>query len=193
MSSKVNKREQRRAERKRSSLFWNIIVLGTLGVAVLLLVVYVLVNQRPGPLPNEQVIPDEGKAVIAEGAPLPVYRTNPPSSGTHYDAPASWGVAETPVSPGYYLNNLARGGVVFLYRCDAQCDERQQQLAEIYARAPKEPQFNTVKILISPYENLDVPVLALAWGHAMPLETVDEAALLTWYRRFVNYGPSNGP
>jgi hypothetical protein len=193
LSSKVNKREQRRAERKRSSLIWNVIVLGTLGVALVLIAVYIVVTQRPGALPNETVVPDEGKAVIADNAPLPVYRTNPPSSGTHYDTPAPWGSAAAPVSPGNYLNNLARGGVVFLYRCDEQCAERRQQLEAIYAKAPKESQFNTVKILISPHDGLTSPVLALAWGHEMKMQTADEGALLTWYRRFVNYGPSNGP
>jgi hypothetical protein len=36
-------------------------------------------------------------------------------------------------------------------------------------------------------------VVALAWGHEMPLETVDHDLLLQWYKRFVNRGPISGP
>jgi hypothetical protein len=174
-------------------MFWNVVVLGTLGVTLLLIGLYVVVIQRPGPLPDEKVIPDEGKAVVADGSPLPEYRNYPPSSGTHYGTPARWGISDTPVSEGNYLNNLARGGVVILYKCDAQCDERKQQLAAVVAKAPKDSQFNAVKILVSPYERMTAPVTLLAWGYQLNLETVDEQTLLTWYRRFVNHGPTNGP
>lgn len=190
------RREQRRAERRRTSFLWNAIILGTLGVTLLLVIGFWAASQRPGPLPGERVIPDEGRAVIAEGSgSTPSYSNHPPSSGTHYDKPAPWGLAETAVPEATYLNNLARGGIVILYQCPTECPELEQQFAELLKKAPKDSQFNAVKILISPYaaRELPAPIVALAWRHQLDLQAYDEQTLLTWYRRFVNQGPNNGP
>lgn len=188
------KREERRSERKREDLWWNVILLGTLGVALVMVVLFIVRIQRPGPLPGELVIQDEGRAVVTEGSALQPYLNNPPSSGTYYDKPVAWGFADKIVSPGYYLNNLARGGVVFLYACDGNCEAVGQQFQDLLKRAPRDTSFNQVKIVVSRYEDdLPAPVVALAWGHQLNLEVFDEATLLTWYDRFVNYGPANGP
>lgn len=192
-SGNLAKREQRRAENRRTSLLWNAVILGTVAVTLLLIIASIINNQRPGPLAGETVIPDEGSAVVAEGAEL-TFLNQPPSSGTHYDQGAPWGLAEAPVTEGYYLNNLARGGVVVLYQCAAGCPELKAQFADLLKKAPKDNQFNLVKILITEYERpLAAPVVALAWGHQLALPAYDEATLLTWYRRFVNRGPTNGP
>lgn len=172
---------------------WNGIVLGTLVVAVLLVAAYIIANLRPGALPNEQAIPDEGQGEVPVGTTL-TFQNDPPSSGTHFDQPVPWGLAEAAVDPGYYLNNLARGGIVILYECAADCEARRAQFQDLLKKAPKDTQFNQVKILITPYSRpLPAPVVALAWGHQLNLADYDEATLLTWYRRFVNYGPNNGP
>lgn len=187
------KREQRRAERRRTSLIWNVIVLGTLGAALTLVVLYLLANLQPGPLAGEQVIQDEGQGEVPVGTPLS-FLHQPPSSGTHYDQPAPWGLAADPVSEGYYLNNLARGGVVVLYACPQDCAALEAQLRELLKKAPKEPEYNQVKILATRYDQpLPAQLTALAWGHQLDLAAYDEAVLLTWYRRFVNRGPVKGP
>lgn len=188
------KREERRNERKREDLWWNVILLGTLGVALALVILFIVRIQRPEALPGEQVIQDEGRAVVTEGSELQPYLNNPPSSGTYYDKPAPWGFADEIVGPGYYLNNLARGGVVFLYECTTDCEAVEQQFQDFLKRAPRDTSFNQVKIVVSRYEgDLPAPIVALAWGHQLDLQAFDEATLLTWYDRFVNYGPANGP
>lgn len=190
---KTARREQRRAERRRSSFMWNAIVLGTVGVAIILVVAYVIANLRPGALPNEQAIQDEGQGEVPVGTPLS-FLHYPPSSGTHYDQPAPWGLAAEPVAEGYYLNNLARGGIVILYECSSDCEAVQAQFQDLLKKAPKDSQYNEVKILISRYSQaLPAPVVALAWSHQLDLPAYDETTLLTWYRRFVNAGPVKGP
>ncbi len=191
--AKPSRREQRRAERRRTSFLWNAIVLGTLAVAALLVVLYIVANVRPGALPNEIEVPDEGRGEVPVGTDL-IFQNYPPSSGTHFDQPAPWGRASEPLEEGFYLNNLARGGVVILYECADDCPALEAQLDELLQKAPKDSQFNTVKILIGRYGRpLPAPLVALAWGHQLNLTAYDEATLLTWYRRFVNAGPANGP
>lgn len=194
---KTSRREQRRAERRRQSFFWNALILGVGGLTLALVGFYVFLNLRPGELPGEQVIPDEGKAVVSPGSALPEYRAHPPSSGTHYSEGLPWSTAETDLSAvlaeGYYLNNLARGGVVFLYACpgDAECAALEDQFRALLKAAPRDPRFNEVRILIGRYgRDLPAPIVALAWGRQLDLAQFSEDTLLTWYRRFVNLGPN---
>ncbi len=50
----------------------------------------------------------------------PVYIHNPPIGGPHYWVWANWGIHAEVVPRGYWVHNLEHGGVVFLYRPDAQ-------------------------------------------------------------------------
>ena len=188
--AKPDKRSRRRAENRRQTIIWNAIVLGTLGVFVLIVAWYIVVNLRPGPLAGEMVIPDEGQAHVIEGVALPAFQHDPPVSGTHYARAADWGLSTTPVPPGIYLHNLGIGGVVFLYKCAAPCPDLEQKFQILYEKAPTDPSTGQRKILITPYEkDLPAPIVALAWDHQLNLARFDEAQLLLWYKRFLNQGP----
>lgn len=192
---RTSKREQLRQERKRRSLTWNIIVLGTLAVFALALIGYVIAIQRPGPIAGEQLIADEGAAVYPDGQTL-THQHYPPSSGARYAAPAPWGLAAEPVAPGNYVTNLFRGGVVILYQCPADCTALEAQLADLVEAAPPDSTYNTVKMLVSPVPAdaaLPAQIVALAWNHQLDLTSYDQAVLLRWYKRFVNQGPGNAP
>lgn len=49
----------------------------------------------------------------------PVYPSNPPTGGNHYDIWARWQIHTQTVPRGYWVHNLEHGAVVFLYRPDA--------------------------------------------------------------------------
>ena len=190
---RVSKREQLRKQRRRRSLVWNIIVLGTASLFLATIAWYFAASQRPGPLPGETQIPNEGAAVVPAGTAI-TYDHYPPSSGTHYAEMAPWGFASEPVAEGNFVSNLARGGVVVLYNCPQACPELEEQLQTLVRRTPPENTYNTVKLVVSPYERpLDTPIVALAWGHQLNLAEYDEDVLMRWYRRFVNEGPNVGP
>jgi hypothetical protein len=191
--SKPTKREQVRAAKKRRSLVWNLIVLGTLGAFALLVVVFAIANQRPGPIAGEQAIPNEGTGVVQAGTAL-TFNHMPPSSGSHYAESAPWGLAATPVPPGHFVSNLAKGGVVILYQCAEPCPELEDRFKTLYDKTPPDRQFNARKMLITPYtDTLTSPIVALGWGYELGVKQYDEALLLQWYQRFVNQGPNNAP
>ena len=77
---RVSRREQLRTERRRRSLTWNIILIGTAALFLLAIAWYVIASQRPGALPGEVLIPDEGAAVYPAGGEI-TYHHFPPSSG----------------------------------------------------------------------------------------------------------------
>lgn len=186
---KLSKREQLRAERRRRARMWNFILLGGGGLLVMAIAAYQLANARPGPLPGEMVIPDEGHAHVPSGSTIN-YDHYPPSSGTHYgDQVAPWDVYTEPIPEGVFVHNLEHGGVVFLYRCDQPCPDLAQQFQDLYEKVPPATPFSTKKVLVTPYErDLPSPIVALAWDHQLNLQAFDEAVLLRWYKRFVNRG-----
>jgi len=187
---RLSKREQLRAERRRRSLMWNSIVLGGLVVLVGAVVWYMFANARPGPLPGEELIADEGRGHAEVGAAL-TFNHYPPSSGTHYSTSARWGVYTEPVPEGLFVHNLEHGGVVFLYHCAEPCPELEKQFDDLYASAPPDSTFNERRILVTPYDaaKMPAPIVALAWNHQVNLAQFDADLLLRWYRRFVNRGP----
>ena len=190
---KVSRREQLRQERSRRSLRWNVVVLGSLVIFLAAVAWYVVVSQRPGTLPGETVIPDEGAAIYPTGQ-LIKYQTYPPSSGGHYADPAAWGLSATPVPEGNFVTNLARGGIVYLYYCPTACPALVQQLQDFLKKAPPDKTYNTVRLLISPYERaLATPIVALAWDHELDLPQFNADLMLSWYQRFVNMGPDVQP
>lgn len=188
--AKLSKREQLRAERKQRDLKWNLIIFGGLGLAVIAVVAYYIANGRPGSLPGEQVIADEGQGHVEAGTEL-TYQHYPPSSGTHYFSPAPWGVAPSPVPEGAFVHNLEHGGVVFLYHCAPDCPELVQQFEDLVAKAPEAFPHSSVKILVTSYDatKMPSPIVALAWTRQLNMDSFDEEVMLRWYKRFVNLGP----
>ncbi len=190
---KVSRREQLRQERRRSTLFWNVVVLGTIVVFLAAVIWYVFANQRPGPLPGELIIPDEGAAVYPAGQQIK-YQRYPPSSGGHYAEPAPWGFSATPIPEGTFVTNLARGGVVFLYYCPTACPDVEREFQDLVKKAPPEKTYNAVRILVSSYQRqLATQIVALAWDHELDLAQFNQDLLLRWYQRFVDLGPDVQP
>jgi len=190
---KVSRREQLRKERRRRSTFWNVLVLGIIVIALGAVAWYVFAIQRPGALPGEVLIADEGVAVYPDGNPIN-YQHYPPSSGGHYSAPAPWGISSTPVPEGTYITNLAHGGIVYLYYCPTDCPDLVKQLSDFYHAAPPDKTYNVVRILISPYTRpLPTQIVALAWDHELDLASFDKDLMTRWYQRFVDIGPDVQP
>jgi len=190
---KVSRREQLRQERRRRSMFWNVLVLGIIVVFLAAIAWYVYANLPPGALPGEVVIADEGAAVYPAGQQIP-YQHYPPSSGGHYADRAPWGFSSTPVPEGTYVANLARGGIVYLYYCATPCPDLEQQLKDFLKKAPPDKTYNTVRMLISPYQRqLPTQIVALAWDHELDLAQFNQDLMLRWYQRFVDQGPDVQP
>jgi hypothetical protein len=143
-------------------------------------------------IPTEFSVPDEGASHIPLGA-VGEYAHYPPSSGVHYAQTVEWGFYEEEAPPEYYVHNLEHGGVVVLYNCAEDCEDMKVALKEFFAIAPPEDVFNAVKLVISPDDKIESPVVALAWGWQLDLQTVDVDALSDFYLRYVNQGPELVP
>jgi hypothetical protein len=146
-------------------------------------------------------VPDVGEAApleggvgvhLEEGAALP-QRNRPPSSGPHYAARAPYGVSASPVPPGNWIHALEHGGIAVLFRCadEASCSAIAARVdAEVYRRA-RPGAFGEAKLVGTPYQEMDSPFVAVAWGRILRLEALDPERILAFYDRYLDRGPEN--
>lgn len=143
---------------------------------------------RPPANPAEQTIPNEGEGHEADGTPL-TFNHYPPSSGTHYGAPAAYGYYEQPVSEGYFVHSLEHGAVLVLYNCPTACPDLQAKLNALYDSAPKR-RCDDVRMIVAPYsQGMTTPIALIAWGKQLDLAAYDEKAILNFYKRYEDRGP----
>jgi hypothetical protein len=183
--------EQLHRDQRRKRLTLGVIVVAV--VAVLLAGV-VLLFPRPSAAQGRQV-PLEQATHVDPGTPL-TYRSQPPTSGMHYGAvpnPTDYRLYNQPISPGLWVHMLEHGSVVVLYRpdlCDSACFD---VLADAYNNAPPDATFRLRKLAVTPYQDMDHAVAAVAWGWIDEMDQPDKDRILAFYRSHVDHGPESAP
>jgi hypothetical protein len=147
--------------------------------------------------------PDLGRGVASEGGVnqhIPAgqsitYRNRPPSSGPHRVETAPLGLSVTPLDPTNWVHNLEHGNIVVLYKCKdtAECTTIGNSLkTEIYDKA-NPGGFSVPQIVITPYQDMDHAVTAVAWTRVLEFDTADPAQIaapiLAFHDRYLNQGP----
>jgi len=149
--------------------------------------------------PVGQPVADEGRNHI-DPSTTATYKSYPPSSGPHYNvqgfAPVAWQTIGT-LQEGQYIHNLEHGGIAVLYNCPSgsDCTTLRNQL-ENYVKnlVPIEPQFNEMKIVLSPYSNgMQKKIALVGWNYIQFLDTYDQSAITRFYESHVDQGPEQIP
>ncbi len=136
--------------------------------------------------------PDAGQQHIATGTAV-TYTYCPPASGKHFNAsgvgpiaPRAYG-PDDQVNPQGWIHNLEHGGLVILYRGDGEgaTEEGQAALRAFYERYPASPLCGfepgtTVGPVFARFDDMATPYAALVWGRVLPLDALDEAAILAF-------------
>jgi len=134
------------------------------------------------------VQPDMGHSHVPTGTKI-TYTYCPPASGRHYQQPAApiparvYGPDDA-VIPQQWIHNLEHGGLVILYR-DTNVDQAALQ-AVFDAVGPSPvcgfpPGGQSPGPLVARFKDMSWPYAALVWGRVLPLETLDQAAILDFY------------
>lgn len=139
------------------------------------------------------VQPDMGNTHVATGTVIR-YTNCPPASGRHFNQPGVVGpIPARPYGPNDgmipqgWIHNLEHGGLVVLYR-GAEAD--QAALRAVYDAVPAspvcgfEPGGQSPGPVIARFDEMAWPFAALVWDRVLPLETLDQAAILDFYARF---------
>ena len=118
---------------------------------------------------------------IVEGEPHPPYNSVPATSGWHRfdaEAPARWGVYDTPLTDEVLVHNLEHAGVGIHYDCPDGCDDLVAKLVEI-----AEPYAKTI---VSPYPGMDTRIALTAWNYIDKFEEFDAERIEKFIRGHMN-------
>lgn len=136
-------------------------------IAILFLVVsgvYKLATRKAVPPPG-QFYEAQSREHIAIGATHPVYNSNPPSGGWHYNAPAQTGIYDKELPDEQIIHNLEHSHIWFAYKPDL-APEQIEALAEIAKDYGS-------RIIMTPRAANDLPIAIVAWEHVYKLNAVD--------------------
>lgn len=119
------------------------------------------------------------------------YTTNPPTSGDHAPAAATWGTYPKAPPDERLVHNLEHGGVIISYN-PAKVDEPTVQklkdlTADLRSGAKK-------CLILTPRASIqdDKPIALTSWGVLATLDSFDEGAIRAFWRDHVAHGPELG-
>jgi hypothetical protein len=151
------------------------------------------------------VQPDLGRNHVAVGQKV-TYPLCPPASGSHYNAsnlgpvkPQVYG-PDDPQVPQGWIHNLEHGGMVILYRCPGDlCDSAgQARLQQAFLEMPESPvcHFPPTQplsgVVITRFDQMAYPVVALLWGQILPLQSLDVEQITAFYQQAELTNPEIG-
>lgn len=121
--------------------------------------------------------PDEGNPHITAGQRAS-YNTTPPTSGPHYDTPASWGIHAQQVEDEVIVHNLEHGGIVVFYNNLSSDD-----LSKLTTLVKQLSNGQYRKMILEPYAQLtDAKVALSAWTWQLKLVGYDETQIVKFVR-----------
>jgi hypothetical protein len=114
------------------------------------------------------------------------YELVPPVGGEHFPVPGTCGFYEPGTEPTDELlvHDLEHGAVWIAY--DPELDET--QLSALSALVAQQ-----AKVVATPLEGLDTPLVVSAWARQMPLDSVDDPRLVQFIETYRNSGNAPEP
>jgi Protein of unknown function (DUF3105) len=113
------------------------------------------------------------------------YELSPPVGGEHYPVPGTCGFYETDAPPDEFLvHDLEHGAIWIAY--DPGLDAGQiTALRELVAQQGK--------VVATPYEGLDGPIVVSAWARQLPLDSADDPRLQQFIDTYRNSSDAPEP
>jgi hypothetical protein len=128
-----------------------------------------------------QTFESEGRTHVNDPNAKVDYKTDPPTSGSHYGIPAVWGIYDRPLNQVQAVHNLEHGGIVIQYGDDVP-DAEVRKIEEFYRDDPN-------GMLVAPLPRLGDQIALTAWTRLAKLPTFDEGAFETFRDAFRGKGP----
>lgn len=167
------KREFYRDLQHKQARFLNIkkYIIITVTIIVVLAGGYWFVKEATKPKPGEFILSLGNKHIQKINDSHEPYSSIPPTSGTHVNEKAQWGISESPIPDELQIHNLEDGGVMVQYNCvsgieqkDATISAQEQddckKLVDELSNLVKK---YSDKVLLAPYPKLDTKIALTAW------------------------------
>lgn len=160
---KEKEEQASRAKRKVRKVGYWVVFLVVLVAAVF--GVYKLVTRNHVPVPG-QFYEAQSREHIGVGAGHQAYKSNPPSGGWHYAAPAQTGIYDKELPDEQIVHNLEHGHIWFAYKPDLSPEQ-----IEALAKIAKD---YGSRIIMTPRAANDSPIAVVAWEHVYKLNAVND-------------------
>lgn len=138
-------------------------------------------------LQDVQQHPDEGANHVAQGTDVDY--DFPPTSGPHYNRPATAGYYEETPALGHLVHSLEHGAIVVYYDPDSITDEARQSLREFAAANPDS--WASVIVVENPVENPQSDYVLTAWRHSLRMDDYDPEVVQAFMAEYIGRGPEN--
>lgn len=112
-------------------------------------------------------------------------KTNPPSSGSHYDCTAPWGIYEKAPADGFLVHNLEHGTVIISYNPN----RIQGQTLEQLRTQARELSLTNARLILTPRPQLNTAIALTAWGYLKKLERYESIAVKAFYESNIARAP----
>jgi hypothetical protein len=184
VDTKLAEAEERRLAAARS-LRNRRLVIGA-GVSVLLVGAIVFFATRPPPvaLASVETFPDQGQLHLEAADPVPVYNSDPPTSGSHASSSAACGIYRTAPPDINLIHDLEHGVVVVYYNPETASAARED--LENFARDAG------THVIVTPRDGMATQITLTAWTHLLRLDSYDRSAIDAFYGEYAQRGPEVG-
>ncbi len=143
------------------------------------------------PLGVEQSVPSMGAQHVPVNSQHAKYNSTPPTSGPHYDTPASWGKYDNGLPEETWVHDMEHGGVVFLYNCPQACPDLTSKLEALLKDRAAFSKYGYAKFIIMPYSKIPNKLTLVAWSYYLPLGDYDDALVRKFIRDHQDKGPED--
>ena len=116
------------------------------------------------------------------------YEQTPPVGGPHNPQWLRCSVYDAPVPAEFAVHSLEHGAVWVTYRPGLPAADV-ARLAALHELGDVSREY----VIVSPYDGLTAPVVAVAWGSALPVESAGDARLEAFVRRYAGGGQGGEP
>ncbi|WP_299169329.1 DUF3105 domain-containing protein [uncultured Arthrobacter sp.] len=173
--------QQRAIERKRNSLIFGGIALVIVAIIVavtIVIVQQVQENNRIDALASQEI---EGVETFEDLSATHVdtaveYEQKPPIGGNHSAIWTNCGVYTEPLPNENTVHSMEHGAVWITYQPD---------LAQAEIDALTELVGDRTHVVLSPYEEIESPIVASAWGLQLSLDSADDERLTAFLAKYV--------
>ena len=157
----------------------------TLTIVFLLVITggYWLVKELTKPKPGEYVPSLGNKHIQNITDPHEKYNSVPPTSGTHVNGKAQWGISENPIADELQIHNLEDGGVMVQYNC-IPGKETQDDCGKLIKNLTNIVDNYTDKVVLAPYPDLDSQIALTAWTRIDKFNDFDRERIEKFIKAF---------
>lgn len=123
--------------------------------------------------------PIEGRDHVSADAEV-VYKTNPPTSGSHFAQAKEWGIYDEAIDDKAAVHSLEHGGIWISYK---DLNEEDVKMLEELGKS------NSQSVLVSPRSANEDNIAVASWGRMMRLGSVDRALIQKYIDTYKNQSP----